>query len=320
MATTYTLSDLTIIVPGKDAQASIEKTLNSLEPLMAAGGSCILVNDGSTDATGEIMGRFATTWDKAQLIGFETGGGAGKARNAGLGQTRTALVGSVDSDDWVGAEYYPALVAQMNADPEVDFVRSHYLECRGNKRNIIRAPFEVVNTAFDPRLAVMPDDRPTMVDHPQMWAGIYAMDFLDRHDIRYDPLHTAEDRIINWKTQILGRKMVVAEEFRFYYRRDHNVSLTAVGDDRQLDFLQAMQNVIGFLVNEGHERYLPKAIRQLLALICFHIERQGRLEPATRKKLVTGAAHLLALVPTRELEAALLRIDDTRRNTIRGLI
>ena len=320
MAPSFTLADLTVIVPGKNAQATLETTLDSLTPLMRAGASCALVNDGSDDATGDIMNQFAAKFNKVQVLHFDESQGAGTARNLALRGVKTALMGSVDSDDWIGPEYYNSLIAQMNRDPEVDFVRSHYLECRGSQRTIVRAPFDVVNKPFDPKLAILPDDKPTMVDHPQIWAGLYRMDFLEKHGIRYDDLHTAEDRIFNWKTQVLGRKTVIAEEFRFFYRRDHTLSLTAVGDARQLCFLPAMSNVIEFLIQRGHEQFLPKAIRQLLALTIFHINRKSRLDADTQEQLITRASRVLKVLPTSDLEHALSRIDTKRSDTIRELL
>lgn len=320
MPSLFTLADLTIIVPGKNAQATLETTLQSLKPLMRAGASCALVNDGSSDATGDIMNRFAAEFDKVQVLHFDVSQGVGVARNAALKGVTTALMGTVDSDDWIGPDYYRTLIAHMNRDPEVDFVRSHFLECRGNNRTIVRAPFEVVNKAFDPKLAIMPDNKPTMVDHPQIWAGLYRMDFLNKHGIRYDDLQTAEDRIFNWKTQVLGRKAVIAEEFRFFYRRDHTLSLTAIGDARQLCFLDAMSNVIEFLIESGHEQFLPKAFRQLLALISFHISRRSRLDADTDQQLILRSSRLLKILPTLDLERALSRLDPKRSDMVRGLL
>lgn len=320
MTRNLTHADLTLVMPAKNAQSTISRTFESLTSHLEKGGHCILLDDGSTDQTTALMQVFAEQWKNIRYMRRDVALGAGSARNLGIDSIDTALYGSIDADDWVHPDYFTTQIELMNKYQDVDFVRTNFFKCFGNKRQLVTASFDVYNTPFDPRLGILPVNKPTLVDFPQMWAGIYSMDFFNKNDIRYDDLFTAEDRILNWKTQVLGQKMIVSSENRFFYRQGNSQSLTQVGDMRQLDFLTALENVVTFLIANDSEHFLPKAIRQTLALICFHLDARDRLDPAVRTALVERSKWLLNMLPERALETALSRIDKKRRETIRGLI
>jgi glycosyltransferase involved in cell wall biosynthesis len=316
----YSLADLTVVVPAKDAQNTLGRTLASLSSGMAQGMRCMLIDDGSTDTTTSIMSGFADRWPTASFVRFEESQGAGRARNFGIGRTETAFVGTLDADDWVHADYYRGLIRRFDDVPEVEFIRTSYLECHEGRRKLVTAPFSILETPFDPQLAILPIEKASMVDHPQMWAGVYSTDFLNDNGIRYDDLHTAEDRIVNWKTQVLGRSMIVADECRIFYRKGNAASLTAIGDDRQLDFVSALQNVVAFLMDAGGDVFMAKAVRQVMSLICFHLQRKDRLLPETRDRLFERSRRLLALLPAGELDSGLAAIDEPRRKLLKGFL
>lgn len=314
------IKDLTILCAARDAEATLARTLASLEPALAAGASCILVDDGSVDGTGALMAAFVARWPRGRQITLASSVGAGNARNKAFDLVETRLVALIDGDDWVHAAYYPSLVERFNRHPEIDFIRCHYTECTGAKRVLHRVPFEVTERPIDPRLGILPIDRATLVDHVVLSAAMYKTDFLNRNDVRYAPLRTAEDRIFVWKLQVLGHACLVAEEHRIFIRRGNPSSLTRIGDDRQLDFLPACEGILSFLIAGGHDVFLPKALRQTLALIAFHKDNAERLLPEVRQQLDIRAAALLRFVPNTLLNPALAQIDRRRRALIKKIL
>jgi hypothetical protein len=64
----------------------------------------------------------------------------------------------------------------------------------------------------------------------------------------------------------------------YFYRKENNLSLTRVGDRRQLGFMDAMVQVIQFVTQNGLPlEYLAKAYHQYMALLAFHYDRRSRL-------------------------------------------
>ena len=63
----------------------------------------ILVNDGSTDLSGEIADEYAKKEERIKVIHQENGG-ASAARNVGLDIATEEYIAFLDSDDWIKDE------------------------------------------------------------------------------------------------------------------------------------------------------------------------------------------------------------------------
>jgi len=72
----------------------------------------ILVDDGSTDASGAIADWYAAKHDFVRVV-HQPNRGQGSARNAGIAATRATFVAFVDSDDHVAPDYAKKLLAAI---------------------------------------------------------------------------------------------------------------------------------------------------------------------------------------------------------------
>jgi hypothetical protein len=313
------LNDLTVILPAYNSASTLPQTLRSLHPSLERGMRLILVDDASQDATGQIMRDFAAFSPNIRVLSLPVNIGLGAARNVAMPQVETRLTGFMDGDDWVAPEFFGALVDRYKAYPDLDFLRCHYTECHGARRRVVMAAFPVVDKPFDPRLAINPVDSTSLVDQPHAWAGLYATDFLRREAMDFLPLRTAEDRKFVWQRQLLGRSCLVASEHRIFYRRGAASSLTQIGDERQLDFIPAMAEMMAFVLGVGIEDFYHKAARQTLSIVHFHIEKKARLDSRLHDRLCGDCRTLIKLIPPDILATALKGIDAKRRSSLKEL-
>lgn len=79
----------------------------------------ILVDDGSTDASGKICDGYAKQHDFIHVVHKENGGLI-SARLAGLAQAKGRYIAFADSDDWVDPDYYRPMLEAMEQDDTVD--------------------------------------------------------------------------------------------------------------------------------------------------------------------------------------------------------
>ncbi len=68
----------------------------------------ILVDDGSTDGSGDICDEYAGKDDRILVI-HKKNGGLSDARNAGLERASGDYIGFVDGDDWIEEGMYRAM-------------------------------------------------------------------------------------------------------------------------------------------------------------------------------------------------------------------
>lgn len=90
--------DISVIVPCYNAERYLSVCLESLKAQRQPEIQMILIDDGSTDATGEMLDRFARSDPRAQVIHVENGG-VSSARNRGLALAGGRYIAFVDADD-----------------------------------------------------------------------------------------------------------------------------------------------------------------------------------------------------------------------------
>lgn len=92
-----------IIIAVYNVEQYIEKCLQSILEQTYGEYEVILVNDGSTDNSGEICDRYAKEYQNIQVIHKENGG-ASSARNEGLAVAKGEYVLFLDSDDYIKSD------------------------------------------------------------------------------------------------------------------------------------------------------------------------------------------------------------------------
>ena len=103
---------LTLTVPCYNSESYMERCVDSL----LEGGDdveIILVDDGSTDRTGEIADGYAAQYPDIVRVIHKENGGHGSGVNAGMALASGVYFKVVDSDDWLDAEAYHRLLAAL---------------------------------------------------------------------------------------------------------------------------------------------------------------------------------------------------------------
>ncbi|MEW1862829.1 glycosyltransferase family 2 protein [Streptomyces sp. NPDC088194] len=310
---------LSVIVPFFNVQPFVPDALRSLRANARHDFEFLLMDDGSTDRTPQLLEEGAGSLPGARIIRRDHTGVAA-LRNAGIDEARGEYLTFMDGDDWLAPGYLPQLVRAMD-ELDVDFLRTDHVQCTGSSRNVIRAPHGRRNARIDPRAAILPADRPTLVDYPYSWAGAYHRRIVEQ-GLVHMPAHlrTAEDRPWIWRLHREARSCAVVGLLGVHYRRGVNTSLTQIGDERQLDFVRSFDQVIAELAGDpDEERFLPKAIRTYCAIIAHHLDNIDRFEPALARQLKTLSAAALGRLPADLLADALDSMDAERSARVRRL-
>ena len=110
---------VTVIVAVRDAEATLERALESIRAQSEERWEAIVVDDGSTDATAEVAQRAAGEDGRIRVV-RRPAAGVSAARNAGLAAARGAWVLFLDADDWLEPRALELLGDALAADPAVD--------------------------------------------------------------------------------------------------------------------------------------------------------------------------------------------------------
>ena len=95
---------ISIIIPVYNAQEGIKQCIDSLLNQSFTDFEIILINDGSTDNSLEVIKEYADANDFIRVIDKENEGVA-KTRNKGIQLAKGKYVVFIDNDDFVDSDY-----------------------------------------------------------------------------------------------------------------------------------------------------------------------------------------------------------------------
>ncbi|MBW1595788.1 glycosyltransferase family 2 protein [Streptomyces sp. JJ38] len=310
---------LSVIVPCFNVQEFVPDTLRSLSRNAGPDTEFLLVDDRSTDGTGDLLERAAPDIPRSRVLRHEVNRGISQARNTGIDAARGDYLTFLDGDDWYAPGYLDELLAAAQR-LDCDFVRTDHVQASGRTRSVQRAPAPRRGVVLSPRDAIGPATMKTMVDYPFVWAGVYRRSLFD-DGFRFEPrLRTAEDRVFTWQLHLRAETFATVGLHGVFYRRGVGTSLTQIGDERQLDFIPAHDRILEEVAAHPEaDRFLPKIVRTYCAMIAFHMSGSTRYDAETTRKLRGEASAALRRMPSDVLEAVLSVLDEKRAVVLRRL-
>ncbi|WP_150913228.1 glycosyltransferase family 2 protein [Marinobacter halotolerans] len=116
--------ELSIVIPCFNAGEYLPSTLESLKPLMIAGVEIILVDDGSTDNTREVVEPFLG--ENVRYYTQRNSGGPASPRNVGIQRARGSFIGLFDSDDISISGHFIHAIKLMKDHPTVGMICGNF--------------------------------------------------------------------------------------------------------------------------------------------------------------------------------------------------
>lgn len=234
---------ISVIVPVFNTAKYLTSCLESLMHQSYENLEIILVNDGSTDNSGNICKEYSKKDSRFILI-EQKNKGLGMARNIGLEKARGQYVCFVDSDDFVHEKYVEILYRNLlshDADISMCGYEKIYGEQKtGNSINNVCSVLSRYQMLYDITTTGPQNCSEKIV---VCWNKLIRMDIMKRLKFT-DRLHEDEFMI---NDILLNIKTAVWSDARLYFYRQHSESITGLKnrmDNRHLDVLDAVYDRI----------------------------------------------------------------------------
>ena len=125
---------ISIVIPVYNVQDYLNKCLDSVLNQTYNNIEIILVDDGSTDKSGEICDKYNEKDNRIQVI-HKQNGGLSDARNVGIKNARGKYITFVDSDDYLELDYIEYLYNLIKKYNTKMSICSYYIENIKGKRS-----------------------------------------------------------------------------------------------------------------------------------------------------------------------------------------
>ncbi len=231
-----------MIIPVRNGEATIDRAVESALCQPGLTVRVIVVDDGSTDHTREVLDRIA---ERGNVTRFQTGGvGAAQARNIGLDHAHAEFVSFCDADDWWNDGQLRAITQTMiRCDASVGV--AGYENVRSGSRRGHRFWHEAHMNGAQFADACLLDSRVQGF----LWNKVYRRDAIGMRRVPTD-YRVCEDLLFNLR---LGHEMpqmkVVCVPTVAYEYDLRGQSITRGNNDLTAGVLKALENARG-LVSE----------------------------------------------------------------------
>lgn len=218
--------EVSVIVPVCNVEDYVGECLEGLSAQTLQNMEILLVNDGSSDNSPQIMAEAASRDPRMRVID-KPNGGYGSAVNAGLSQARGRYVGIVEPDDWVDIHMFEDLLedARLEDGGWADVVKGSYWNYYDfpDQEPFIEAPNLMNCMPKKPFCSTAKEQFEVFFHHPSIWSAIYRREFLEEHGIRMHEVPGGGwvDNPFFFET-LLQAKTFVWEPAAYYYYRQTN--------------------------------------------------------------------------------------------------
>ena len=206
---------ISFVIPVYNAEKYLKECIDSIV-CQLEGNELILINDGSTDSSGQICDDYACSYDSISVLHIENHGVA-YARNLGVDRAIGEYIVFLDADDYINKDFSDCFHKQsMDADVIFYSIRKQFGEKTfvpmgdGLKKDrlVNRSPFDVLDyIASCPKFPASPCGK------------LVRRDLLDRHHICF-PLNIGHEDY-DWTYLLLrfGESYDFFEEGMYTYRQ-----------------------------------------------------------------------------------------------------
>lgn len=254
--------DISVIVPIYNAEKYLNKCIDSLINQTKKELEFILVNDGSTDKTEEII----KSYKDSRIKYFKNKNqGIGKTRNFGIEKATGKYIMFLDSDDYLknnACEILYKSVEKTAADLAIcDFYKIYD---SGEEEKIKLLSFKPTTLRKTPSLVNEINLAP--------WNKLYKKELITKNKIKFVENLKYEDAPFVIEAFSKAGKIIKVDEYLNYYLI-HGNSETTVRDKRCFDILKIIDLI---RKNTKNEEYLQEEINKLTVRIITNYTIQQR--------------------------------------------
>lgn len=244
---------ISVIIPVYNTSKYIEKCLNSIVNQTMESIEIVIVNDGSTDNSEEIIQKWINENQHKKTIKYfkKENGGLSAARNFGVKQATGEYITFVDSDDYLDEKIYENLEKYMNQKIELIKFKMSTVDENDQLIEKLDGPVFEKCSGTDAFKRLYSID--TFMEVSCIY--LYKKDFYEKNKFEFEIETYHEDfGLIPW-ILINAKSVVSTEYFGYYYlKRENSITdATQPGKEKKkaYDILKHYDNAISRITNSS---------------------------------------------------------------------
>ena len=274
---------VSVIIPVYNMEKYLNKCLDTVVNQTLKEIEIIIIDDGSTDASPDIIQEYAQHYRDKIICLRKENGGQGMARNIAVSMSKGEYIGFVDADDYIELDMYENLYTHAKAN-NLDYLECDYKFLReddnGNEMELkqygdIRYRSHKYELFIDPLVSP--------------WNKIYKGDLLRNNQIIFPEGVIYEDTSFYVKAIPYINSFSFIDKVYVKHFLRSNSTMTGSRSIKTADIFEVIQDVIDFYKENDFWNLYKDELEyfSIKILLCSSIERISKIsEKSLRKKFV----------------------------------
>ncbi|GGM33682.1 glycosyl transferase [Micromonospora sonchi] len=232
---------ISFVVPAFRVQGYLRECLDSILGQPVTGIEVIGVDDGSPDASGDILDEYAARDDRVRVVRLDRNVGLGPARNAGLDQAVGEYVWFVDGDDWLARDCLTEVAARLR-DTRPDVLLVDHVRAYWDNTATRSAMEQVFPEPPGPGTFRLVDRPETLELLHTAWNRLVRRQFLADIGLRFAP-GWYEDVSFSYPLLLAADRIGVLHVVCVHYRQRRAGAITRTRGERHFDVFEQWHRV-----------------------------------------------------------------------------
>lgn len=232
---------ISVVIPVYNTENYLEECLNSVVEQTYKNLDIILIDDGSTDKSGEICDIYAKKDNRIRVYHIENSGQS-VARNSGIKIANGKFISFIDSDDWIDKEFYEKMISHLEKyDADIAVCGRKLIYPNKSIIKFVDTAPKIFNKkkALEELMLARSFDSSTC-------DKLYKMDLFK--NVRYPCDKTSEDHAVVYKLILNSSKIVHIGDALYYYRKGIAGSVSERIEPKSYDLIEIKEQVVNEIV------------------------------------------------------------------------
>lgn len=228
---------ISVIIPAYNVESYIRRCLDSLVNQTYENMEILVVDDGSTDRTGKIVGEYVEKYPGKVFLYSKENEGQAEARNFALAKATGDYIGFVDSDDFVSTKMYELLYREAE-EKGCDLVTCGYYGC-----DDLTGEITVYQTGYRGEFDQSIYENPLIlrVNSPYPWNKLYTRELLERTGFHFKKGMIFEDLCAIFPLFMDAKKVGRVHEKLYYYIKGRKGGTISTFNEKHGQIIDALQ-------------------------------------------------------------------------------
>ncbi|WP_033151991.1 glycosyltransferase family 2 protein [Pseudobutyrivibrio ruminis] len=247
---------LSVLIPIYNVDKYLEECLSSIQNISYKDVEIICINDGSTDASKDIIDTFCKT-DERFIILDKMNSGYGDSLNRGLDIAKGEYVSILESDDTINIAVLEEMLS-IAENKELDIVKANYNLLYEDRIE----PFQNFKDVTYNEVFCPTEHWNVFLSAPAIWSAVFKREFLVENKIKFlaTPGASYQDTSFMFKCWCNASRVLLINDYLINYRQT-NENSSSNSSKKIFDILNETNEMKSYVMRNKKLDILPICMR-----------------------------------------------------------